>query len=411
MVPTEGARGDTRTGDIPHPPLFFGSEMTQSEKNHQPGNTQVPGQLLGYGLQYTRMLSLLFESDSSSVVSLEVFEDVGVEGNQGTLASQTKSSTTTNPVSNSAQPLWKTLGNWLDAIKNKQLETHNTVFELYVFGNFDGDICTLFSDAKSEAEARSALSKARQVLLNGSKDLPKYISDVLGAGDNELVPLIMHFRYEHGSGQSIEDLKEKLTATMIPTEFVDTVLTYALGWVKKEVDILLEQKKTAAISVAAFRKEIAAYARSIVFSVCFADLAGPARPEDIEKSRSQCYVRQLDLISIDDDRKLHAISAYLRSSVNRAKWGILGLVHDHSLDDYESRLTEYWKNSRAQCNIELSRHDEVERGQFLLSECMKFSPPLQGAPVPYDFTEGCFHALADELTIGWHPAFEDLTAG
>ena len=52
--------------------------MAQTGKNHQPGKTQVPGQLLGYGLQYTRMLSLLVESDSNSVVSLEVFEDVGV---------------------------------------------------------------------------------------------------------------------------------------------------------------------------------------------------------------------------------------------------------------------------------------------------------------------------------------------
>lgn len=385
--------------------------MTQDEKNHEPGKSQVPGQLLGYGLQYTRMLSLLLESDGSSIVSLEVFEDVGVEGSRGTLASQTKSSTTKNPVSNSAKPLWKTLGNWLDAIKSKQLATHNTVFELYVFGDFDGDICTLFAEAKSEAEARSALSSAKKVLLDGSEHVPKYISDVLGSSETELVQLIMHFRYEHGSGQSIEDLKGKLSSTVIPAEFLDTVLTYALGWVKKEVDTLLEQKQTAAISVAAFRKEIAAYARSIVFSVCFADLAGPARPEDIEKSRSQRYVRQLDLISIDDDRKLHAISAYLRSSVNRAKWGVMGLVHDRSLDDYESRLTEYWKNTRTQCDIELSGHGDVERGQFLLSECMKFSPPLQGASVPYDFTEGCFHTLADELTIGWHPAFQVLTAG
>ncbi len=90
------------------------------------------------------MLSLLLESDSSSVVSLEVFEDVGVESGEGTVASQTKSSTTKNPVSNSAEPLWKTLQNWLDAIKNKQLAIHNTVFELYVFGDFDGEICTFF---------------------------------------------------------------------------------------------------------------------------------------------------------------------------------------------------------------------------------------------------------------------------
>ena len=367
--------------------------------------------MLGYGLQYTRMLSLLVESDSNSVVSLEVFEDVGVKSGEGTLASQTKSSTTKNPVSNSAEPLWKTLRNWLDAIKNKQLAVDNTIFELYVFGDFDGQICTLFSEATSEVDARGALSRAKEILLNDLKPVPKHISDVLGADENELVPLIMHFRYAHGSGQSIEDLKEKLAAKYIPAEFLETVLTYALGWVKSEVDSLLEKKQPAAIAVATFRKEILAYTRSIIFSGCFADLAGPARAEDIEKSRSQRYVRQLDLISIDDDRKLHAISAYLRSSVNRSQWGLMGLLHETSLDDYEFRLTEYWQNSRAQCEIEFSGRAEILRGQFLLSECMKFSPPLQGAPVPHDFTEGCFHALADVLTVGWHPDFEKLTKG
>src|SRR5215467_12962494 len=123
--------------------------MTQTDTTHEPGKSQVPGQLLGYGLQYTRMVSLLLESDGDAVVSLEVFEDVGVEGGRGTLASQTKSSIKKNPVSNGAEPLWKTLRNWVDAIKGGQLSLKETVFELYVFGNYEGTICTHFSDAES----------------------------------------------------------------------------------------------------------------------------------------------------------------------------------------------------------------------------------------------------------------------
>lgn len=140
------------------------------------------------------------------------------------------------------------------------------------------------------------------------------------------------------------------------------------------------------------------------------DLAGPALPEDIESHRPRRYVRQLELISVTDERKLRAISAYLRSSVNRTEWGRLGFVHEHSLDDFENRITDYWRNSRAQCEIALAGRDVLERGQYVLAECMKCSPPLQGRPVPHDFVEGCFHALADELSVGWHPEFERLTA-
>ena len=100
--------------------------MALSDNSQQPGKTQVPGQLLGYGLQYSRMLSLLLEADGESIVSLEVFEDVGVQNGHEVLASQAKSSTTKNPVSNRAEPLWKTLRNWVDAIDCGQLNVDCT---------------------------------------------------------------------------------------------------------------------------------------------------------------------------------------------------------------------------------------------------------------------------------------------
>jgi hypothetical protein len=389
--------------------LSYGVQMVQADNTNQPGKTQVPGQLLGYALQYTRMLSLLLETDEHAVVSLEVFEDVGVQGSGETIASQTKSSTTKNPVSNRAEPLWKTFHNWLDAIP-KQLSLEQTVFELYVFGDFQGEICSLFSDAKSEADARVALSKAKKLLSTGSEPLSHRISEVLNADEKKLLTLITKFRYRHGSGESVEDLKNLLGKTLIPPEFIDSVLTHAVGWVKQEADKLLEKGQLAAIAVEQFRSEVAAYARALAFSACLADMAGPALPEEIEKSRSSRYVRQLDLIAIADERKLRAISAYLRSSVNRQEWGRLGIVHAHSLDDFENRLSGYWLNSRTQCEISLSTRTVIERGQYVLAECMKFSSPLQGQAVPHDFLEGCFHTLADDLLVGWHPNFEELTA-
>src|SRR5258708_3319942 len=204
--------------------------MTLTNKMHQPGKGQVPAQLLGYGLQYTRMVSLLLESSGNATVSLEVFEDVGVEAEGGTLASQTKSSIKKNPVSNSAEPFWKSLRNWLDAINTGQLPLAETVFELYVFGDFHGEICTLFSNAKSVVEARDALSEARRLLSAGSRGLAEYISAVLNTDEEVLVSLIAQFRYRHGSGESVEDLREQLSKALIPPEYVDNVLTHVIGW-------------------------------------------------------------------------------------------------------------------------------------------------------------------------------------
>src|SRR5579864_5411272 len=184
--------------------------MTSSDKPHHPGKTQVPGQLLGYGLQYSRMVSLLLEADAGSTVSLEVFEDVGVQSSDGALASQTKSSTTKNPVSNRAEPFWKTLKNWLSAIGAGQLDTKGTLFELYVFGDFEGEICGLFSEARSVTEAKEALDKAKSLLEADGNPLPDLINGVLQADEPALLSLITKFRYNHGSGSSEKDLKEQL---------------------------------------------------------------------------------------------------------------------------------------------------------------------------------------------------------
>jgi hypothetical protein len=54
-------------------------------------SSHVPGQYLGYALQPTRLLSLALDAAPGSSLSLEVFEDVGVEESSGErLASQTK---------------------------------------------------------------------------------------------------------------------------------------------------------------------------------------------------------------------------------------------------------------------------------------------------------------------------------
>jgi hypothetical protein len=213
------------------------------------------------------MLSLLLECDESAVVSLEVYEDVGVQNGEATVASQIKSSTSgENPVSNRAEPFWKTLYNWLNAIKDRQLSPTDTLFELYVFGDFRGEICDRFSDAKTEAEAAAALSEAVELLSPTQRALPDRIRSVLDFDRKTLLSLITRFRYRHGTGSSVDDLRDQLGKALIPSKFVDNVLTHAYGWVKQSVDQLIEAGQCAAIKVAAFRAEITAYTEALAFS-------------------------------------------------------------------------------------------------------------------------------------------------
>jgi hypothetical protein len=96
-------------------------------------SSHVPGQYLGYALQPTRLLSLALDAAPGSSLSLEVFEDVGVEEGSGErLASQTKTARDSNPVSDRAIDLWKTFSNWLTAISKGELDPSKTCFEIYL---------------------------------------------------------------------------------------------------------------------------------------------------------------------------------------------------------------------------------------------------------------------------------------
>src|SRR5258708_40238501 len=84
-------------------------------------SAQVPGQFFGYSLQAIRLLSLALDALPGTVLSLEVFEDVGTVDETGkALASQTKSGWETNPVSDRAVDLWKPFSNWVAAAPSSQ---------------------------------------------------------------------------------------------------------------------------------------------------------------------------------------------------------------------------------------------------------------------------------------------------
>ena len=75
--------------------------------------TEVPGQALGIGLQYTRLLQMLLQANPGIACSMEYLDDVAEESAQGIKLGQSKSALTANPVANRAKSLWKTLSNWV----------------------------------------------------------------------------------------------------------------------------------------------------------------------------------------------------------------------------------------------------------------------------------------------------------
>ncbi len=138
------------------------------EKDVIIANTHVPDKLYGYGLQVRQMLYELLNCGIDSIVSIEKFDDVGVESGDEKTAIQTKSALSDrNPVSDRAVDLWKTLYNWTIALKEGELPLNFTLFTLVINVNKSGSIVTWLNQAHDEKEAELAYERIRDEFLDG----------------------------------------------------------------------------------------------------------------------------------------------------------------------------------------------------------------------------------------------------
>lgn len=180
--------------------------------------TEVPGQALGYSLQYTRLTQLLLQAPEGSFCSMEVLDDVAQQNpKKGVRLIQSKSALTTNPVSDRAKALWKTLSNWVEASSTWDFELGKTIFEIYVSRPVDGVIVQSFSDAKTLEAAQVAIDRARAALWGEApsfplknelaKDIAPYVERVFTADAACLTQLICNFQLTCGSGSPQADVE------------------------------------------------------------------------------------------------------------------------------------------------------------------------------------------------------------
>jgi len=120
------------------------------------------------------------------------------------------------------------------------------------------------------------------------------------------------------------------------------------------------------------------------------------------------YVRQLRLIDAKAEHCAKAVVDYLRAIADRTTWGERAEVMPEDFDDFVSRLQRAWEQQRDKIAIERADDDEGARGRLLFGACSVLDIRLAGLDVPTHFVPGSYHALAEDLVVGWHPQFEDL---
>jgi hypothetical protein len=379
-------------------------------------SSQVPGQFLGYSLQTTECLKQLLCATPKTIVSVEAFEDVGTQEPDGTdKFVQTKSATEGNPVADRSLEWWKAISAWIGVAKKDGLK-QNRIFNLHVFSPKNAPLATVFSNANTPEAAADALQHARQMLWGAGPDFPlkKTLADSIRAHVNALLDsdtliaryVIEKFTLTFGSNSSREDLRLLPAAKFIPEEYLNDVLDKCLGWVKGKIEACIEEGKPAEVNVDIFTKEMNAFIKKLSFVKILNDFAGSPTVDDIAQHEIKTFVSQLRIIDADEEEILRAINSYLRAATNRSEWGERFLVHADSFVDYMRALQTFWTNTKKQQDLDYSADPCEKRGLRLLLGCTSHRQKLEGQDVPDDFTPGCFHELADDETVGWHPSYK-----
>jgi hypothetical protein len=390
-------------------------------KNAKKRSTQAPGQFYGYSIQSTRMVARLLQCTHGQAVSLEVLDDVAVTGGPKLVAEQSKSGLAHNPVADRSTDLWKTLFNWIEAIRSGALAT-DTKFVLYVAQPYSGTIIGKLHAIRRPEDAMSLIAELRDEFWGKAPKRSKkaalpgtiapYVNGVLEAGDDTLSHLFAGLELVTGTGSPVDDLTPLLTEKAIGAGAVEEVLKSILGWTKKRVEKLIEEKRPPIITWEEFNQQLIVAARKFDRSEILTPTPVEITESEVERElQSRQYIQQLQWIECTDEYLVRAVNDYLRSSVDRTTWSERGDVLESSFEEFSDRLERYWDNQRRLSCIELPGRSEVHLGQAVLIRCVSVTIQLQGLEVPSYFVPGSYYALSDTFMIGWHPRFEELRKG
>src|SRR4029077_17858024 len=77
------------------------------------------------------------------------------------------------PIADRAIDFWKTLSNWINAIKAGQLTLDGTLFRIHVFASKSGTIADSFAAAETDTAAEEAIAAAKNELWGVPPKFPK----------------------------------------------------------------------------------------------------------------------------------------------------------------------------------------------------------------------------------------------
>lgn len=380
-------------------------------------NTSAIASWLGYTAQEYRLVQRLLKADKGNVLGFEILDDLQEHSQGGLVLEQDKLSTTSrNIVSNQSQDLWKTLSNWVDLIRNGDIDASITQFLLYTNSEHSSDVLKLLCEVSDINKAKIAYSQILDIVKNSSTSIKGYVENFVNFDDRKFL-LMSNFQYLHGNGSLQQDLKSTyLSINTSITEHSESILQEILGWTKDVLTNLAERRAPTLLKASAFGKRLGEIESKYRQQTLLEFVCNRASSDEDVQSQivvQPNYIKQLNIINIDDEDILEAVLAKLESKDAVSKWTEEGHIQESSYSTYNNTLKTKWKEQKKLTYMEHKCRTNEELGFMLYYQCRLISSnvKLENKEVNSFFSHGSLQELSDIQQIGWHPNYKIILKG
>ncbi len=381
----------------------------------------APGAAAGFAYQFERTLYWLASSPAGTVVGIETTDDVVVRLKNGQLLTeQDKHSIQEDgaPFGDRSRDLWNTLRIWLDAIERGEISVDSTHFLLVTNKTLPNGIARQISDAKDDAGATTCIHSLAKAAENPPDQVADLMERVLRDSSRaHLAELLIRVKLIDGVGPSGGEALRSETIARLPLPgwalaSANSVLDELRGWLDDVVMNLWRHGHPGWVqrdhfinclhSVLDRRKREISRERA-------AHLI-PLTDDVLDTERGRPFVRQLHLVTEDNATVDASIREFIRCNIEKLRLSREGNVTDGDWLAFEDTLVSRWKKIRTRVVRMSKGKPEAEIGYEIFADTTEnHRERLAGSETEQVYlTAGSYHRLADLLSVGWHPRYEDL---
>lgn len=378
--------------------------------------------MLGYLYQarYALYLSLQkireVQDPDECFVSIEKLDDIAFEtsGNPVDIL-QTKYHGTEGNLTDRSSDLWKTIRVWVEGITKSGLDPATTNFTLITTQSAPdtGLVAALLPTSSRDIESVRKLLDAIAAETSNATNLSAYAAyNALQEWQKDQLIGSITILCRSASILDVSELIKKELRTTTEKKHIDAFCTRLEGeWFKRFIIAMSspDEKEVCLGEIVAIIDDLRSQFSLTNLTVDYAD----AEPEEIDiDGDGRNFVEQLRLVGLQSQAIRFAIINYYRACEQRSRWSRDGLVKPGELKSYFKRLQEEWLNHTSLIlpEVDTTNIEQCKKsGRDIYSKCQN-----EGAlAIRRDFNHpyvarGSYHALADEMEIGWHPNYQSL---